>query len=159
MKKKPDLDPETVEDIGVVIAMPAELKHRFDSIAAQAGISTPTLILALALQGLKGPSVEPSPATPPPSLQTAGYPQYEDDAWRGPPPNDDPEPASDVDVDAMVASRVAEAQSAGLTEPPGQAYEAFGPPTSQVAPANVRSLRRPPPQFGTGSVPPHLRSL
>ena len=153
------------KDIGVVIALPAEMKHRIDAMAAQVGLSAQTLMLAWVLQGMKGPGAAPFvPFNGTPNHRggtrvIAELPVDDDDAWRGPPPDDDPEPTSDVDVDAMIASRVAEAESAGLAQPPGQAYEAFGPPTAQVAPANVRALRRPPPQFDPANQASHLRSL
>ena len=164
------------KDIGVVIALPAELKHRIDAMAAQVGLSAQTLMLAWVLQGMKGP---PERVAAPARVTVEAMQEIErgesksfrtveglmtdlhadDDAWRGPPPDDDPEPPSDVNVDAMVASRVAEAESSGLAQPPGQAYEAFGPPTAQVAPANVRALRRPPPLFAPNNQASHLRSL
>ena len=155
------------KDIGVVIALPAELKHRVDAMAAQVGLSAQTLMLAWVLQGMKGPTAGISALDTAVTARVAAagqvlgkaYPQDDDDAWRGPLPDDDPEPASDVDVDAMIASRMAEAESSGLAQPPGQAYEAFGPPTAQVAPANVRALRRPPPQFAPANQASHLRSL
>ena len=166
------------KDIGVVIALPAELKHRVDAMAAQVGLSAQTLMLAWVLQGMKGPAAAISTldnavgraadyavrrGSDPAQLHFSSarspvYPQDDDDAWRGP-PDDEPQPASDVDVDAMIANRVAEAESAGLAQPPGQAYEAFGPPTPTSPQVNVRSLRRPPPQFAPANQPHHLRSL
>lgn len=152
------------KDIGVVIALPAELKHRIDAMAAQVGLTAHTLMLAWVLQGMKGPAAAPVASAyrnDPNFVAVSELPA--EDAWRGDPNADEPEQPSNVDVDAMIASRVAEAESAGLAQPPGQAYEAFGPPTPAGSvirqDANVRSLRRPPPQFAPANGPSHLRSL
>jgi hypothetical protein len=87
------------------------------------------------------------------------------DAWRGP---IEDEPAEDgqgggVDVDAIVANRVAEADASGLTAP-AQPYEAFASPpgAAVLGPANgggARSLRRPPPAYSPAMQPAHLRGL
>lgn len=149
------------KDISVVVVLSPEEKQEVEAKAAYVGLSVQELMRAWVRQALKG-----QPRDPVQQGLDAIYADAEErrradseDAWRGPPDDDDPQPASDVDVDAMIANRVAEAESAGLAQPP-QPYEAFGGPQPiQGAPANVRSLRRPPPQFAPANQPHHLRSL
>lgn len=152
------------KDIGVVLALPAELKHRIDAIAAQAGIATQTLMLAYVIEGLKRrPASENSmfailPEKRQPAVVALSELVQAEDAWRGAPDDDPVDPS--IDVDAMVADRIAHAESAGLTAPAAEPYEVFaaGPPPS-ISPTNVRSLRRPPPQFSPAVQPGHLRGI
>ncbi len=73
--------------------------------------------------------------------------QSNPDAWRGPVEEDEP-PTDPADVEALVASRLAEAEAAGLTQSLEQASMA---PTA--AAGNVRALVRPPPRFSPSAQP------
>jgi len=159
------------KDIGLLIAIPPDLKAWVDAQAEDIGLNAEIWIRMLVFQARKrraGAAQEmPPPVQSGPTEvwstgwgepATGPYPRN-DDAWRG--PTDDEPPDITVDVEAMIANRVAEAESAGLTQSAAQPYEAFaaGPPPSSAGASNVRSLRRPPPQFSPSLQPGHLRNL
>jgi len=169
------------KDIGILVAIPPDLKAWVDAQAEEIGLNAAIYIRMLVFAARKRrinpigfPARESQPAEAPrfeartlPAPQPAAYHQevsqavqprqpveygehgntIDPDAWRG--VVDDEEPGdSTVDVEAIINSRLAEADAMGLTAAAQQPYEAFGPPVSAVPIAGTRAVRRPLPGNG-----------
>jgi hypothetical protein len=156
------------KDIGVVVALPPDVKAWVDAQAEDTGINAAIWIRMLVFQARKRGA--PTTGIVPQLTVTRDasfVPHYEvpaavlddadPDAWRGPVDED----ASGIDVDAMVAGRLTAAESAGLTAQPQEPYEAFGkPPAMTVFPTGaVRALRRPVSQYSPATQPRHLNGF
>jgi hypothetical protein len=150
------------KDAGILVAIPPDLKEWVDAQAEDIGVNAAIWIRMLVFAARKGraapigqPAAMPAIAWTLPATQPAAWPvdpgqagqPHDLDDWRGP-ADDAAADAAGVDVDAIIAARVAEADAAGLTAQ-AQPYEAFaaGPPQQAVPAGNVRSLRRPAPLY------------
>lgn len=173
------------KDIGIRITLPPDLKawvdEQAEDIGANAAIWIRMLVVAARKQRTQAPRFQIGTAGNAatsawsPGLVVHAESEFHDamplpggeadpDAWRGP-VDDAPGDVqtSGVDVDAIVADRVAEADAAGLTAA-AQPYEAFAasPAAPVLGPANgggARALRRPPPAFSPANQPRHLHGL
>jgi len=155
------------KDIGILVPLPPDVKAWAEAQAEDIGLNAANVGVWIRMlvhrewKRCNAPKIskaEYEAVSVFPSL-LANTATTDDDAWRGPVDDEQGDAVSTVDVDAIIAARVAEASSAGLTDPAPQPYEAFGPPAPAATSGNVRSLRRPPPQFAAVSQPNHLRNL
>jgi hypothetical protein len=176
------------KDIGVIVALPPELKEWVEAQAEDIGVNAAIWIRMLVFAAWKG-RASVAPVLPPaggPSRHALGhavthsaidaaldqqpYAPFlppadvadDPDAWRGPVDDESGGDASGVDIEEMIASRLADVDTSGPVSrmPP---VEAFGPPPHADivygSTGGVRSLHRPPIPFAAGNQPRHLRSL
>jgi hypothetical protein len=171
------------KDAGIVVAIPPDLKEWVDAQAEDIGVNAAIWIRMLVFAARKGRGAPAAPvapvhaALPAPSGEVTVL-QWRDgvqplhgasieasnvdrDAWRGAVDDEPASEASGVDVDAMIAARVAEADASGAFETMAP-VEAFGsPPQADIVYGGfggVRSLHRPPMAFAAGNQPRHLRN-
>ena len=134
------------KDAGILVAIPPDLKAWVDAQAEDIGVNAAIWIRMLVFAARKGrgiPHVQPAEA-PRFEARIEASPRYQleasqawqpadsvstdPDAWRGPVDDDAGDAqASGVDVDAMVANRLAEVEAAGPVERMVP-VEVFGPP-------------------------------
>jgi hypothetical protein len=158
------------KDAGILVALPRDLKEWVDAQAEDIGVNAEIWIRMLVFAARKGrasvsPPSLPRIAAPVPAAestvlewQEGVQPLYGDpDAWRGPVDDDSRGETSGVDIDAMIAARVADADAAGAFAPPSPPIEMFGRPPAEYGVGGVRSLHRPPVPFTAGNQPHHLR--
>lgn len=83
----------------------------------------------------------------------------DDDGWRGP-VEEEPQPATNAELEAVIARKLAEAEAAGATQPavPTEMF-ARQPPGLQAGGGSIRALSRPAPKYAPALQPAHLRAL
>lgn len=150
---------EKTKDTGILVPIPPDLKEWVDAQAEDIGVNAAIWIRMLVFAARKkhfAPLIQAQiaqaiPAHTAQAIQPVEYDAagntIDPDAWRG--PVDDDTADASIDVDAIIDSRLAEAEAAGVTAPAQQPYEAFGAPPPNVTPiGGARALRRPMPGNG-----------
>jgi hypothetical protein len=164
------------KDAGIIIAIPPDLKDWVDAQAEDIGVNAAIWIRMLVFAARKGraapvslqalvapPSHHGVPVRVVEELPPSGDGAADPDAWRGPVDDEAGDAqASGVDVDAMVANRLAEVDAAGPVERMAP-VEVFGPPQQADIIyggfGGVRSLRRPAPAYSPANQPRHLHGI
>lgn len=144
------------KDIGILVAIPPELKAWVDSQAEDIGLNAAIWIRMLVFQARKRRGAAPKSAVVEtdvaeifaPTRFVEPVPQpHADDDWRGPVDDETEPPTDPAAVEALVAGRLAEAEAQGLTQSSDQSVMAPAPA------GNVRALVRPAPKYSPAAGP------